>query len=213
MLKLLVIFITIMALAFGLKAQTDNIISGTDLLGDLQSQTDSTAQLLPNQMLFTQRMLWGKRGMMRHFGRFELTPDNRQRELKLRRTMLVTHQTLGFLTLTGMVAQGVVGAKLYKNHTDQIHELHEGLAAGVNIGYFTTAALALFAPPKMMNERKGYSSIKVHKYLAMLHMSAMIATNILADKLVASPQLRPYHRAAAFAAFGSFAAAMFIIKF
>ncbi len=126
--------------------------------------------------------------------------------------MLATHQILGFATMGAMVAQGIVGAKLYNGNIG-LKDTHEALAAGVNFGYFTTASLALFAPPKMLDERKGYSSIKVHKALAIIHFSAMIATNILASQIESHPNLRPYHRAAAYTAFGAFAASMIIIKF
>jgi hypothetical protein len=148
---------------------------------------------------------------MRSFNAFELTPEKRQKELKIRRTMLVAHQIMGMVTLGGMVAQGVVGAQLYSGKN--VKNLHEGLATAVNIGYFSTAALSLFAPPKMLNERKGYSSIKLHRGLAIIHLTAMIATNILAGQLEGNQSLRPYHRAAAYTAFGAFAASMIVIKF
>lgn len=183
-----------------------------DLLSDITSTQTDTMALLPDHFLFTQRMLWGERGALRNLDYFELSPQERERELKIRRTMLVTHQTLGMLTLAGMIAQGFVGASLYNGNVG-IKDFHEGLAAGVNIGYVTTMSLALFAPPKMLNERKGYSSIKVHKALAMVHISSMIATNILAGMVSGNPSLRPYHRAAAYTAFGAFAASMIIIKF
>ena len=185
----------------------------TNLLADLTAQEDQKPQeLLPEKMLVTQRLLWGHKGLMRNFNRFELTPDERARELKIRRTMLVAHQVVGFATLGCMIAQGFVGSSLYNGNMNKA-DLHESLAGAINIGYFTTAGLALFAPPKMLNERKGYSSIKVHKILAVVHLTSMIATNSLAGSLESNPKLKPYHRAAAFTAFGSFAAAMIIIKF
>jgi len=49
--------------------------------------------------------------------------------------------------------------------------------------------------------------------LAIIHLSSMIATNVLSFYLEDNPNLRPYHRAAAFTAFGSFLAAEIIIKF
>ncbi len=189
-----------------------NIVKSDDLLNDLTLDNTESDELLPSKILFTQKILWGKKGLMRNFNRFELTPENRQKELKLRRSMLVTHQVMGFVTLGGMVAQGIVGAKLYNGHTD-LKGTHEALAGGVNIAYFSTASLSLFAPPKMINERKGYSSIKLHKALAIIHLSSMIATNVLAGQLESNPDLRPYHRAAAYTAFGSFALSMFVIKF
>ena len=210
--------ILLFMLSFGLKAQSDTLRS-TDLLNEISLANKDTTALLPKKILFTQRLLWGEKGLMRNFSEFELTPENRQNELKIRRTMLVAHQALGFLTLGGMIAQGFVGAKLYsgiQNHESGVRSLrhtHEALGAGVNFGYFTTASLALFAPPKMLDERKGYSSIKLHKALAILHFTSMVATNILASQLEGHPNLIPYHRAAAYTAFAAFAASMIVIKF
>ncbi len=197
-----------------LQAQVDTT-KGDNLLDEITAADKEVVPLLPTRMILTQRLLWGKHGMMRNFNTFELTPEKRQNELKIRRTMLVTHQVLGFATLGGMIAQGFVGAKLYNKGGENIKDLHENLGAAVNIGYFSTAALSLFAPPKMVNERKGYSSIKVHKWLALVHMTAMIATNVLAGQIEGpnAATYKPYHRAAAYTAFGAFAASMIIIKF
>lgn len=183
-----------------------------NLLDDLLATENEPVKLLPDHFVFTQRLMWGEKGLMRNFKSFELSPEERQKELKIRRTMLVAHQTAGFLTLGGMVAQGFVGAKLYKGN-GSIKDTHEALAAAINVGYVTTASLSLLAPPKMLDERKGYSSIKVHKALAMVHITGMIATNILAGQLESNPDLRNWHRAAAFTTFGAFAASMIIIKF
>lgn len=202
-----------------LKAQKDTV-AAVDLLGEMNSTTQEKPKLLPDKILITQRIFWGEKGLMRNFNAFELTPEKRQQELKVRRTMLVMHQIMGTLTMGGMIGQGIVGAKLYSNTQKGVfdHNLkstHEALAAGVNIGYFSTAALSLFAPPKMLNEHKGYSSIKVHRALAIVHLSAMIATNILAGQLEGpnGAKIRPYHRATAYTAFGAFAASMIVIKF
>ena len=202
-----------------LKAPKDTTAT-VDLLGEMNSTTQEKPKLLPDKILFTQRIFWGEKGLMRNFNTFELTPEKRQNELKVRRTMLVMHQIMGTLTLGGMIGQGIVGAKLYSNTQKGVFDrslknTHETLAGVVNFTYFTTAALSLFAPPKMLNEHKGYSSIKVHRALAIVHLSAMIATNILASQLNGpnGATIRPYHRAAAFTAFGAFAASMIVIKF
>jgi hypothetical protein len=194
-----------------IKAQVDTLRS-TDLLNEISSIDKDSMALLPNKILITQRLLWGEKGLMRNFNRFELTPEKRQNELKIRRVMLVSHQVVGFATLAGMIAQGINGSRLYNGNANA-RDAHEALAVGVDIGYFTTASFSLFAPPKMFDERKGYSSIKLHKLLAIVHFSSMIATNILAGQLEGNPNLRPYHRAAAFTAFGSFAASIIVIKF
>ncbi len=187
-----------------------------DLLGEMNQAAPEKTKLLPGKIMFTQRIFWGEKGLMRNFNAFELTPEKRMAELKVRRTMLVTHQIMGFLTLGGMVAQGFVGAKLYKatgSDYKNIKDTHEVLAAAVEIGYFSTAALSMFAPPKMLNERKGYSSIKLHKGLAYIHFTGMVTTMILAGQLEHHPELKVWHRAAAFSAFGAFAASMIVIKF
>jgi hypothetical protein len=199
-----------------LKSQAQKDTTAIDLLGEMNKANVEKPKLLPDKFLFTQRILWGERGLMRNFNAFELTPEKRQKELKVRRTMLVMHQIFGLATLGGMIGQGIVGAKLYSatgNDYKNLKDTHEMLAGAVNIGYFSTAALSLFAPPKMLNERKGYSSIKLHRGLAIIHLSAMIATNILAGQLEGRPELKPYHRAAAYTAFGAFAASMIVIKF
>ena len=154
--------------------------SQDDLLKDVMQQQDSSVELLPKKMLLTQRVFWGEHGLMRPIS--PLTNINRQKELKLRRGMLVAHQVLGFATLGGMIGQGIVGAKYYNNtQNNKLKEIHEGLAVAVNITYSTTAFMSLFTPPPLINRDKKLSSIRLHKWLAILHMSGMIATNLLAE--------------------------------
>lgn len=187
-------------------AQTDSL----DLL--LQLGSEEPVELIPKRMIFTQRMLWGEKGLMRTLKVAPLTDHGRETELKIRRGMLVTHQVLGFATLAGMVAQGIVGAKLYSGDY-KIKDLHEGLGTAVNITYFTTAGLSLFTPPPLIHRQvKGLNGIKMHKTLAVVHLSAMIATNLLADS-AGDPKIKPIHRATAFTAFGSFFGAMLVMKF
>ena len=69
--------------------------------------------LLPDKMLFTQRFLWGENGLLRRSELAPLSPIQRSREIELRRKMLVTHQVLGYVTLASMIAQGIIGGKLY----------------------------------------------------------------------------------------------------
>ncbi len=163
--------------------------------------------LLPARMVFTQRLLWGEKGVFRTIGLTPLNVEQRQKELKVRRVMLTTHQVLGYVTLAAMVAQGIIGGKLY-NGDNSLYELHKTMGGVVNIGYFTTAGMSLFAPPPLINKKvRGFSSIKAHKILATVHFSAMIATNIYKDKN------RDIHRGAAYTAFGSYAMAVLVFKF
>lgn len=192
-------------------AQTDTLS-----LESMLDENPKEVKLLPDRMMPTQSLLWGKHGLLRITGISPLNEKNRTVELKIRRTMLVTHQIVGYATLAGMIAQGIVGAKLY-NGNYELKTLHERLGTGVNIAYFTDAGLSLFSPPPLISNRtKGVNSIKLHKGLAVIHLSAMITTNILSNRIANSSSdtdFRPYHRAAAFTAFGAFAGAMLVMKF
>jgi hypothetical protein len=210
--KIIIVSVIMLFGSIPLKAQVDTTRTSGNLLEKLSAESNNSVPLLPNKILFTQRIFWGEKGLMRNFDNFKLTPGKRQNELKVRRIMLFTHQAMGTVTLAGMIAQGIVGSQLYNGNTN-LKDVHETLATVVNITYFTTASLALFAPPKMLDTRKGYSSIKVHKILAIIHFSSMIATNILAGLLESNPELRPYHRATAYTAFGAFALSMVVLKF
>jgi hypothetical protein len=190
---------------------TFQLIAQDDLLGDLMKTQDTTTSLLPQKMLFTQRIFWGEKGLLRPIS--PLNTANRTKELKLRRGMLVTHQILGFATLGGMIGQGIVGSQLYKQGGRNLKELHEGLGAAVNITYSTTAVMSLFTPPPLINRDKKFSSIRIHKWLSVIHMSGMIATNLLAERAGESQKMKNLHRAAAYTTFASFGAAVIAIKF
>jgi len=183
------------------------IFAQDDLFNQLETQSPKEAELLPERMLFTQRILWGEHGLMRSTEKFKLSEESRERELKLRRKMLTAHQVVGYVTLAGMIAQGIIGSKLY-NGQSNLKELHEAVGNITTASYFTGASLALFAPPPLINKKvKGFSSIKLHKTMAVIHLSAMIATNLLAE------ENKQAHRAAAYTLFGSYAVAVISFKF
>lgn len=220
----------VLLLCFGLRVQAQDTTkvanpTATPVAVDTTSAdqmlaglTDSlTAQpLLPHKMLFTQRVFWGPKGLLRVMNLAPLTPEGREKELKIRRSMLVAHQVMGFVTLAGFVVQGILGAKLYNAQGEQYQRLysaHQTSAAFINVAYGTTALLSLTAPPKLLADRKGLSGIKLHKYLAIVHLTGMLATNILACMIRQQPELKPYHRAVAYTTFGAFAASIIAIKF
>lgn len=210
----------ILSLLFSLQslAQTDSLLSS-------MQDTAGKTPLLPSRMVFTQRFLWGEKGLMRKTGIMSLSEENRKKELKIRRGMLTAHQILGYVTLAGMVAQGIVGQSLYNtlggkvyvrgsNTGRSLNEIHGALAAGVDVTYFTTAALSLFSPPPLINRKpKTFNSITVHKYLAIVHFSAMLAVNILASYARENPTLRTAHLAAAYTAFTAFGLSVIVMKF
>jgi hypothetical protein len=173
---------------------------------------EDVQKLLPEKYLITQKILWGRDGLMRKMKKFELSKESRNYEQDIREKMFKAHRYIGYATLAGMVAQGIVGERLYRGHSD-LKELHEGLAGAVNIGYFSSAGLALFAPPRINYGSKGFSTFKLHKYLAVVHLSSMIATNVLSGMIENNPKLKPYHRGAAYIGYGSFFASMIVIHF
>lgn len=195
----------IIAIAIGLNSLS-YAQEGDDLFMLIDEEIQATP-LIPVRMVFTQRLLWGEKGVFRATGLSPLNMEQRQKELKVRRAMLTSHQVLGYLTLAAMVAQGIIGGKLY-NGDGSLYNTHKTMGDVVNIGYFTTAGMSLFAPPPLINKKvRGFSSIKAHKILATVHFSAMLATNIYKDKN------REIHKGAAYCAFGSYALAVLVFKF
>ena len=181
---------------------------GEDLFSSLREETVQDESLIPNRMIFTQRALWGNNGLLRKVGLFPLNIEQREKELKLRRSMLKIHQIIGYLTLAGMVTQGFLGGKLYNNWERGLYNTHKTVGNLTSISYFTGAGLSLFAPPPLINKKsKGFSSIKAHKYLASVHFSAMLATNIFKNRN------RKVHKISAYTAVGSFAAAVLVFNF
>ena len=180
-----------------------------DLLleGLFEEEMTMEEQLLPQKMIFTQSLLWGKSGLFRKTGVSKLSIEQREKELKVRNVMLKSHQILGYLTLGGMIAQGIMGGKLY-NGEYELYETHKKLGRWVTASYFTGAGLSLFAPPPLIRNRvKGLNSIKAHKFLAYVHFSGMIATNAW------SKEDRDWHKYAAYTTFVSYATAVLVFKF
>ena len=187
---------------------TLSLSQGEDLFNSLRQETTKDESLLPNRMIFTQRALWGNNGLLRKVGIFPLNVEQREKELKLRRSMLKIHQVIGYLTLAGMVTQGFLGGKLYNNWERGLYNTHKTVGNLTSISYFTGAGLSLFAPPPLINKKsKGFSSIKAHKYLASVHFSAMLATNIFKNRN------KQIHKISAYTAVGSFAAAVLVFNF
>lgn len=177
------------------------------LEGLFEEEMTIEEQLLPQKMIFTQSLLWGKNGLFRKTGISKLSLEQREKELKVRNVMLKSHQIIGYLTLAGMVAQGIMGGKLYNGDYD-LYNAHKTLGKWVTASYFTGAGLSLFAPPPLVRKKlKGFNSIKAHKWLAFIHFSGMIATNAW------SKEDRDWHKYAAYTTFASYATAVLVFKF
>lgn len=177
------------------------------LEGLFKDEMSIEQQVLPQKMIFTQSVLWGKNGLFRKTGISKLSIAQRQKELKVRNVMLKTHQIIGYLTLAGMVAQGIMGGRLY-NGDYELYDAHKTMGKWVTASYFTGAGLSLFAPPPLVRKKtKGFNSIKAHKWLAYIHFSGMIATNAW------SKEDRDWHKYAAYTTFASYATAVLVFKF
>ena len=197
--KILLIFI-LFSIAINYSQEKEDLFS-------LISEEQNQIELLPERMVFTQSLLWGKNGLFRKTGISDLNIENREKELRIRKNMLNAHQVIGYITLASMVAQGIIGGKLY-NGDESLRNTHKTMGNIVNIGYFTGAGLSLFAPPPLINKKvKGFNSIKAHKILATIHFSAMVATNHFKDRN------KDTHKAAAYTAFASYATAVLVIRF
>ena len=173
-----------------------------------EEEIKENEKLLPNRMIFTQSVLWGKKGLFRKTGISTLNKEQRIKELKVRKVMLRTHQYIGYFTLAGMIAQGFLGGKLYNNWERNLYNTHKTVGRIVTASYFTGAGLSLFAPPPLVNKKiEGFNSIRAHKILATIHFSGMIATNAFSKKNT------DFHKYSAYTTFASYFAAVVVFKF
>lgn len=177
----------------------------------------SVQPLLPEKMLFTQRIFWGPNGLLRVIKAAPLTAEGRQKEQKVRGFMLVAHQVTGYATLAGFVMQGILSTKLAHatgGEYNRLLNLQQTTLTMTNIAYGTTALLSLTAPPKIRANRKTTSgSLKLHQYLSIIHLTGFVATNILAQKATRHSEFRPYQQVAAFTTLAAFAPALIALKF
>ena len=169
--------------------------------------------LLPEKMIFSQRILWGEKGLLRKTGIVKLSLENREKELVVRERMLKAHQIIGYITFAGMIYQGILGGKLY-NGDYSVYDTHKKLGKIVTASYFTGAALSLFSPPPLVNrKREGINNIRLHKILANVHVPAMVITNIYADKQYEKKSYKEIHKVSAYTAVASYTLAMVTIIF
>ncbi len=184
---------------------------------DLKSQSDTTSiSLLPNKLSMLEKGLWGEKGLFRAIGLAPLTPQARERELKLRRTMLSLHQLGGFTTLGLMAVSGYYGKKAFDGDNSAINK-HRSLVRATIASYTLTALLALTSPPPLVRREKGEGSLSIHKTLAWIHSAGMIATAILGRQVRESKTIDDYnrlkkiHMGVAITTFTALASAMIII--
>jgi len=207
--KIILFFILLFGGVLDINAQE---ISLEDLMADIEEDVKEPVYF-PEKMLFTQRMLWGEKGLYRGIGFAPkiITVETREKELRARRIMFKIHQTTGLLAAAGMITQAILGPKLYSGNSG-IRNAHKKVALGTNIAYGTTALMTFTSPPPMVN-RKKFDNIKLHKLLSIVHLSGMITTNVLAYQVGKGNVDKKWHRAAAVTTFSAYAAAIASIKF
>lgn len=150
--------------------------------------------LLTDSLSFRAKLFWGEKGLFR---KINLAPPDLKGEMKLRRNMLQWHQRLGLLTLGAITYQFLSGKKQYNNNFENFNtdrqKRHKVLGYTTYGLYLSTASLSLLAPPSR-KQTKGLSSTKIHKYLAIVHFSAMIAQPWLGYKAARSTNTDDYNK-------------------
>ena len=145
---------------------------------------ESSLYMLPDNMPLQTKLLWSQNGLLRKTKLFNV---DRPRELILRKKMLQLHQKLALGTLGLLFAQGYLGSRLenagpnYSKISDN-HALLGNIAIG---SYFTSAMLSYTAPPAIRYNKK-VDSIRIHRWLSIIHFSGMIALPYL-GKRVSNP--------------------------
>jgi hypothetical protein len=118
----------------------------------------------------------------------EQTKPNAQLQAMLdkRTHMLKIHQRLGIITTIPMAAALITGpmaqakgrnGQTIKEPTQANLDFHAALGATTTALYFSTAYFAVFAPKVPGVERRG--AIRLHRALAFVHGTGMIATPVL----------------------------------
>ncbi|MEC8839452.1 MAG: hypothetical protein VYA09_04835 [Candidatus Neomarinimicrobiota bacterium] len=136
---------------------------------------------LPENMPLQTKLLWSENGLLRKTKLFNV---DRPRELILRKNMLQLHQKLALGTLGLLFAQGYLGSKLENagSNYSKISDNH-ALLGNIAIGsYFASAMLSYTAPPAVRYNKK-IDSIRMHRWLSIIHFSGMIALPYLGKRV------------------------------
>lgn len=174
------------------------------------------ADSLPEGMPLPTRLLWGRNGLIRLVG---LSPSSRQAELNLRRGMLQWHQRFGLVTFGAMTTQVILGELIARNpaeHYNNLQPIHRTLGYATFGVYMGTATLSLGAPPAR-RYGDGFSSVRLHRYLAIIHFAGMIAQPFLGYRLADATSTDEYnsrlrtHRWVGRITYGAFSLAMISI--
>ena len=169
--------------------------NSTDTLQNSDSTTISTGndlsslslafkpKLLPDNISFTEKFLWGENGFMRKIGiAGPLTAESRKDEIQARRTMLSIHQIAGVTTLGLMLASAYYGQKVIDGRRN-FSGTHQTLVTFTIGTYALTGLLAILSPPPLIRRDDEESTTSIHKTLAWIHFAGMIITPIIGSMI------------------------------
>jgi hypothetical protein len=171
-------------------------------------------KLLPDNMSFVERGLWGEHGVFRKIGIIsDLTPESRKHELGIRRTMLVAHQIGGFVALGSMITACYFGQRILDGNPGY-RTNHEIAVTASIISYSATGLLAVLSPPPMIR-RDEVSTTTIHKELAWIHFAGMVLTPILGGMIKhrTYDQQAHFHQISAYITTAAMAASMITVTF
>jgi hypothetical protein len=173
-------------------------------------------RLLPANMSFAERGLWDEDGLTRRIGLVPaLTPEERQNELKIRRTMLSVHQVGGFVTLGFMAAACYFGQRSIDDRNNRsLRGSHQTFETATIISYSATGLLSVLSPPPLIR-RDEISTTTIHKTLAWVHFTGMVLTPILGSMIGrnSDSQKAHIHQISGYITTAVFAASMIVITF
>jgi hypothetical protein len=180
------------------------------LFGEIQPR------LLPDNMSFMEKFLWGEGGLIRKIGLVApLSPEEREYELSIRRTMLTTHQMLGFATLALMLTADYFGQQVIDGNR-HLGDTHQSFVTATIVSYSLTGLLAILSPPPLIR-RDEASTTTIHKTLAWIHVAGMILTPILGSMIGGRRHFNinkaHYHQIAGYITTAVFASAMIVVTF
>jgi hypothetical protein len=180
--------------------------------------SDSSVALLPDRMGPMENLLWGRDGLIRSAASLPLTEENREKEMKWRRTLLTTHQIMGLATLGAMVTTVVYGQRILNENNFNLRGAHSTWA-GITIGAYTATALLAFSTPPPMVRRGEWSTVSWHKALAWVHLTGMVLTPIVGSMiqhtgtLQSVHQVELFHQVSGYVTTAAFAGAIMVVTF
>jgi len=172
--------------------------------------------LLPTNISFMEKALWGQEGFMRTSGIVpQLTPEERAKELGVRRTMLSLHQIGGFTSLGLMLVTAYFGQRVIDDtRSRSLRNDHQTFVAATIATYSATGVLAILSPPPLIR-RDEVSTTTIHKTLAWVHAIGMIVTPILGSMIGrrTDAQKAHIHQIAGYFTTATYAASMITVTF